>query len=140
MQRCSGHVFSRSPGSIQSHFAREWATRTPADQWSCSEGFPFDDSASGVFHPSGDVLFKAFNVWIPNIAGEATMENLYGLVNTSATLTGVFSLGRSTKNAPSGNTGSTAYALSFDASDGDDTYSGVSLQVPALQCLCCIKS
>lgn len=76
---------------------------------------------------------------LPNIAGEATMEDLYGLVNTSATLTGVFSLGRSTKNAPSGNTGSTAYALSFDASDGDVIYSGSKLQPSALQVLTCIK-
>ena len=75
----------------------------------------------------------------PNIVGEATMEILYGLVNTSATLTGVFSLGRSTKNAPSGNTGSTAYALSFDASDGDANYGGSKLQVSALQVLVCIK-
>lgn len=75
----------------------------------------------------------------PNITGEATMENLYGLVNASATLTGVFSLGRSTQNAPSGNTGSTAYALSFDASDDDVIYSGSKLQPSALQVLACIK-
>ena len=68
------------------------------------------------------------------------MEDLYGLVNSSATLTGVFSLGRSTKNAPSGNTGSTANALSFDASDGDVIYSGSKLQPSALQVLVCIKA
>lgn len=31
------------------------------------------------------------------------------------------------------------YTTGFDASDGDDIYSGSSVQVPALQVLCCIK-
>lgn len=31
------------------------------------------------------------------------------------------------------------YTTGFGASDGDDIYSGSSVQVPALQVLCCIK-
>lgn len=67
------------------------------------------------------------------------MEKLYGLVNSSAILSGPFSLGQTTSSAPSGNTASGAYALAFDASDSDATYSGSKLQASALQALCCIK-
>lgn len=70
-------------------------------------------------------------------------ELTYPCVTTKYAVSGVFSevtqgLVEQMNGNASGNNIRT-YTTGFDASDGNDIYSGSSVQVPALQVLACIK-
>lgn len=76
---------------------------------------------------------------LPNIEGEAHYGH-NGVLSQNGTVSGCFKLIDCDESDAASGQGTYSYDLGFDASKFDDTYSGVSLQVPALQCLCCIKA
>lgn len=73
--------------------------------------------------------------------GTASVQSDVGLItqNLSDYLTGAFFAGNSQTHAIEGNLSRSSFALAFSANNSDSIYSGNSLQLNAIQALCCIK-
>ena len=75
----------------------------------------------------------------PNITG---FFNAYALeIGTQEDRAGVFldSIQKSRKAQQSNGSGQGSVQIDFKASNGNSIYSGENIQIPALQCLACIK-
>lgn len=62
-----------------------------------------------------------------------------GVIQPSAVATGAFKVGSSKDKPVGASQYMTGAGLGFDASLSNDIYSGSDLQIPAIQCLVCIK-
>ena len=79
-----------------------------------------------------------YDVWIPNIVGTFSPRQTAGFAHGSIT-SGAFSLGDEDFQSIVDSSASGGFLMAFNAADSDNTYSGSSVQVPAVQALVCIK-
>lgn len=74
----------------------------------------------------------------PNIVGTFSPRQTAGFAHGSIT-SGAFSLGDEDFQSIVDSSASGGFLMAFNAADSDNTYSGSSVQVPAVQALVCIK-